>query len=368
MDPRILLDNCLKIVVENSASDLHLKSGAVPRMRVSGKIKKLNLDELSGDDVHSISNFIMKEHHKEILHKNKGVDLAYASESYGRYRVNIFYQRTTLSIVIRSIKGKVPCFDDLYIPKVFEEIGMKERGLLLVGGATSSGKSTTVASVVEFINKNRDVHIITIEDPIEYLYEDKRAIVNQREIGEDSISFSEALRFVVRQDPDIIVIGEMRDRESFTSAVAASETGHFVVSTVHAKNVEQVFERILGFFPAEQRSQVMVQLSYNLQSITCQRLLRRKDTEGLIPALEILLNNPSVCKLVRENKLDKLAQAMVNGKDEGMQSFNMCLSQLFDDGKISKDEAFLASDNPQALEMNMKGIFLDDSGGGILDR
>lgn len=368
MDTRILLDDCLKVMVENGASDLHVKSNSVPRMRVSGKIKKMDLPEISHENVIEMGNSIMSPFHRELLPKNKGVDLAFTSETYGRFRANIFFQRGTLSIVIRTIKSIIPSFSELHIPPVFEKICMKERGLVLVAGATSSGKSTTVATVVDYINNNRDAHIITVEDPIEYVHEDKRCVINQREIGQDSNSFVQALKFVVRQDPDIIVIGEMRDPESFRSAVAASETGHLVISTIHAKNVLQAFDRILGFFPAEQHEQILVQLSFNLQAISCQRLLRRSDGTGLIPAVEILLEDPSVSKVIREGKLDKLGQAMINGNEEGMQTFNQSLVELYNAQLISKDEALMASDNPHSLEMNMKGIFLDDTGGGILDR
>jgi pilus retraction protein PilT len=337
-------------------------------MRVAGKIKKMDRAALTAEEVNAIAEYIMNDYHRSILPKQKGVDLAFTSENFGRYRANVFYQRGTLSIVIRTIKSIIPSFAELNIPLVFEKVCMKERGLILIAGATSSGKSTTVATMVDYINKNRDAHLITVEDPIEYMHQDNRCVINQREIGQDSLSFQDALKFVVRQDPDIIVIGEMRDPQSFRSAVVASETGHLVISTIHAKNVLQVFDRILGFFPSDQHEQILVQLSFNLQAISCQRLLRRKDAAGLIPAVEILLENPSVSKVIRENQLDKLPQAMINAAEEGMQTFNMSLVELYNAEQISKEEALLASDNPHALEMNMRGIFLDDTGGGILDR
>ncbi len=368
MDPKLLLESCLKNVVELGGSDLHLKTDGVPRVRVSGRIKMLDMESIGAEDIKGIADCIMTDYHRDILRERKGVDLAFTSEDYGRYRANIFYQRSSLSIVIRTIKGVIPDFKELHLPDILEEISLKERGLILVGGATSSGKSTTVASIVDYINRHKDVHIVTIEDPIEYIHQDKRAIINQREVGEDTVSFEEALRSAVRQDPDIIVIGEMRDSESFNSAISASETGHLVISTIHAKNVGQIFERILGFFPSEQRDQILVQLSYNMQAVMCQRLLKRKDGMGVIPAVEILITNPSVAKLIAEGKLEKLNQAMVNGKEEGMQSFNMSLCKLYEEEYISKEEALIGSDNQHALKMNMKGIFLDDAGGGILER
>ena len=369
MDPRIFLEGCLKAMAETGASDLHLKTNAVPRVRVSSVIQKLNKETLSKELVSGIADALMSDYHKELLEKKRGVDLAFTSDEYGRFRANIFYQMGALSIVIRTIKRIIPKFAEINIPAIFEKISLKERGLILVGGPTSTGKTTTVATIVEYINNKRDAHIVTVEDPIEFVHEDKRCLINQREIGQDSLTFSDALKYIVRQDPDIIVIGEMRDPESFKSAIVASETGHLVVSTIHAKNVLQLFDRILGFFPTSQHEQILVQLSFNVQAVSCQRLLRKKDGSGLIPAFEILIQNPTIGKLIRENKMDKIPQALINCSEEGMQTFNQALVNLYQSGMISKEDALMASDNPQALEMNLQGIFLlDDTSGGILDR
>ncbi len=369
MDPRIFLEGLLKSMTEKGASDLHIKENAIPRVRVSGDILKLDKEVVSKDLIEGISDILLSDYHKSLLKKSRGVDLAFTSGEYGRFRANVFYQRGALSIAIRTIKKNIPKFEEINIPQVFEKISLKKRGLILVGGPTSTGKSTTVATVVNYINNNRDAHIITVEDPIEFVHEDKRSIINQREIGDDTPTFYDALKYIVRQDPDIIVIGEMRDSESFKSAIVASETGHLVISTIHAKNVLQVFDRILGFFPTNQHEQILVQLSFNIQAVSCQRLLRKKDGSGLVPAFEILIQNPTTSKLIRENKMDKLPQALINCSEEGMQTFNQALVSLYKDGMISKEDALLASDNPQALEMNLQGIFLlDDTSGGILDR
>jgi pilus retraction protein PilT len=367
MDPRIFLNECLKSMTESNASDLFLKSNSEPRIRVSTTVSKLRKEKMPAELVEKIANTLMNEYHRAQLERHKGVDLAFTSEEYGRYRANIFVQRGLLTIVIRTIKTKIPDFSELAIPSIFEKIAMQDRGLILVAGATSSGKSTTVAALVDFMNRHRDAHIITVEDPIEYLHEDNRCLINQREIGSDSPSFSQALKYVVRQDPDIIVIGEMRDAESFHSALVASETGHLVISTIHSKNVLQVFDRILGFFPVEQHDQILVELSFNLQAVSCQRLLRKKDNKGLIPGFEILIQNPTINKLIRERKLDKIYQALKNCAEDGMQTFNQGLIKLVAQGLISREEALAGSDNPQALEMNLQGIFLDDTSGGILD-
>ncbi|MBU1864157.1 MAG: PilT/PilU family type 4a pilus ATPase [Candidatus Omnitrophica bacterium] len=368
MDPKIFLENSLKQLTEKNASDLHIKSGVVPRLRVSGTIQKMETDAIGPKFVSSLADSLMNDGQKELFKKNRSVDLAFASETYGRFRANIFWQRGTTSIVIRVIKNLIPSFSELYLPAVFEKISLQERGLILISGATSTGKSTTVASMVNYINQERDGHILTIEDPIEYMHEDKRCIINQREIGQDAVSFSDALKYVVRQDPDVIVVGEMRDPESFKSAIVASETGHLVISTIHAKNVQQVFDRILGFFPSDQREQVLVQLSFNLKAVAAQRLLRKKDKKGLVPVCEVLMNNGTIAQLIRDNKMEKLPQAIANCSEEGMQTFHQALCKLYNEGFVSKEEALMASDNPQALEMNMKGIYLDEGSGGILDR
>lgn len=368
MDSRVFLDECLKKMAEKNASDLHIKAGGQPRIRVSGDIKKMDMEPVDEDLLRDLANKMMNKHQKELFEQNRGVDLSFASETYGRFRANIFCQSNSLSMVIRVIKATIPPFENLHLPKVYEKIALLERGLILVAGATSSGKSTTVASVVEYINNQRECHVITLEDPIEYVYKDKKCLINQREIGQDARSFDQALKYVVRQDPDVIVVGEMRDAESLKSAITASETGHLVISTIHAKNVAQVLDRIVGFFPAEQREQILVQLSFNLQAITCQRLLSKAEGSGMVPASEILINNATIGKLIRDGKLDKLNQAMINGEEEGMQTFNQSLVKLYNDKLITKEEAMLASDNAQSLEMNLQGIFLDDSSSGILDR
>lgn len=366
MDTGKFLESCLKEMIETGASDLHLKADAVPRMRVKGDVVLTKKEAISQDFLKTLAFSLINEYQQKLLQARGGVDFAFEVKNFGRYRGNIFYQRGNISMVLRVIKMQIPGFADLLIPDVFKGIAMNRRGLILVSGPTSSGKSTTVAAMVDYINQNRESHIITIEDPIEYIHKDQKSIINQREVGDDVTSFTEALKYVVRQDPDVIVIGEMRDAESFHSAIAASETGHLVISTIHARNISQCFDRILGFFPAIQHEQVLVQLSFNVKAITSQRLIPRHDGAGLVPAFEILCSTPSVNKLIRENNMEKIPNAIQIGKQDGMQTFNQALLDLYDRKLVSKDDAFMASDNPQALEMNMKGIFLDEGNKGIL--
>ncbi|MBN1493367.1 MAG: PilT/PilU family type 4a pilus ATPase [Candidatus Omnitrophica bacterium] len=367
MDPRKFLEDCLKEMVEVNASDLHLKAGCIPRIRVKGDVVLSKQPLVTAEDMVQIANATLNDYQKNLLKERRGVDFAFDFKDFGRYRGNIFYQMGKLSMVVRVIKMKIPPFEDLHIPKIFEKVTLNHRGLILVSGPTSSGKSTTVAAMVQYINKNREAHVVTVEDPIEYVHKDDKCIINQREIGDDVLTFADALRYVVRQDPDIIVIGEMRDAESFHSAIAASETGHLVISTLHARNIMQCFDRILGFFPSEQHEQVLVQLSFNIKAISSQRLIPKLDNTGLVPAFEILCSTPSIDKLIRENRMEKITQAVQGGGQDGMQTFNQALLMLYKRQLISKEEAMMASDNPQQLEMNMKGIFLDEgTGGGIL--
>jgi len=248
---------------------------------------------------------------------------------------------------------------DLLLPPILEQISMEERGLILVTGTTGSGKSTTLAAMIEHINANFKKHIITMEDPIEYVFEDNQCVVEQREVGLDTLSFHHALKHVLRQDPDIIMIGEMRDALSFTAAMSAADTGHLVLSTLHTTTAGQSVNRILDFFKAEEREQIRRQLAGTLQAVVCQRMVATV-AGGITPALEIMINTATVKKLIEENRLDKLPAAIETANDDGMLNFNQALFQLVKDGKVSEQEALSKATNPQALEMNFKGIFLDE--------
>jgi twitching motility protein PilT len=260
---------------------------------------------------------------------------------------------------MRYVKTIVPSFEELGLLQQIRKIAESPRGIVLVAGSTGCGKSTTLAAMIEHINANFKKHLITLEDPIEYVFEDNQCVIEQREVGLDTSSFHHALKHVLRQDPDIIMIGEMRDAVSFTAAMSAADTGHLVLSTVHTTNAAQSVNRILDFFKAEEREQVRRQLSGTLQAVVCQRMVTTV-TGGMTPALEIMINTPTVRKLMEENRLDKLPVAIETGLDDGMLNFNQSLFNLVKEGKVSEKEALAKASNPQALEMNFKGIFLDE--------
>jgi pilus retraction protein PilT len=366
MDPRKFLTDCLRELVAKEATDLHVKAGEIPRIRHQRRLVSLEAGKLDTPQISALLDGLLNDKQKQLLRDARSVDFAFTEAGVGRFRVNAFYQKGELALVMRRVKDKVPTFTELGLPPILGRVAEEERGLVLVAGPVGSGKSTTTAAVIDTINHTRPVRIITLEDPIEYLHKDHRAFISQREIGLDTESFVQSLRYVVRQDPDVIFIGEIRDRETLHAALAAAETGRLVMSTVHGKNVLQTFERILGFFPREEHGSILVELSYNLKALISQRLLRRKDGSGLVPACEVMLMNPSAAKMMREGRLERLTQVMQNAGQEGMQTLNQALLELIQKDLISKEEGLAASDHPQSLEMNLKGIFLDEAAGGIL--
>jgi len=365
-EERKFLSDCLKKLIAQDGTDLHIKSGACPRLRIRRKLVLLSVTQPSNSFLETMVQPLLNPYQKDQFERNKAVDFAIQEEGVGRFRVNAFYQKGELAVVIRVVTDKVPDFASLGLPPILEKIALEQRGLVLIVGPVGSGKSTTIASMVDYINHQDERRIITVEDPIEYLHRDDKSYISQREIGLDAESFLQALRYVVRQDPDVIMIGEVRDAETFQSSLAASETGRLVITTVHGKNVMQGFERVLGFYPRDHHASILTELSFNLRAVISQRLLPRADGAGLIPACEVLVMNPSAAKVMREGRLEKIGQIMQNGAQEGMQTFNRALLELFQKEAITREEALAASDNPHSLEMNMKGIFLDESSGGIL--
>lgn len=353
------IEKYLKEVVQKNGTDLHLKAGSSGKIRINGELCSYG-EILSSKDTREIALELMNEEQKQKFDKEFEMDISYGVPNLGRFRVNIFYQRGTVGLVLRRVKTHIESFKELNLPSILEKIALSSRGLVIVSGTTSCGKSTTVASMVNYINENLNRHIITVEDPIEFLHKDKKSIVNQREVHIDTYSYSIALRHAMRQDPDVILIGEMRDIESFNIALGASETGHIVFTTLHSTDTTAVFTRILDFFPPSQHHQIRMQLSLNLKAIICQRLIPRMDKDGLTPAVEILINTPAVSRLIRENRLNKIIAAIQGGKEDGMQTFNMSLVELCKEGFISRDQAMANATNPEALKMNLQGIFLDE--------
>jgi twitching motility protein PilT len=287
------------------------------------------------------------------------IDFSYFVPGIGRFRTNLFQQRGQWCLAMRFVKTQVPSFEELGLLAQVKTIAESHRGIVLVAGATGCGKSTTLAAMIEHVNNNFKKHIITLEDPIEYVFEDNQSVIEQREVGLDTLSFHHALRNVLRQDPDVIMIGEMRDDVSFSAAMSAADTGHIVLSTLHTTNASQSVSRVLEFFKADEREQIRRQIAATLRAVVCQRMVMTMDGQST-PAMEILINTPMVLKLIEENRLDKLPAAIETSQDDGMVTFNQSLFNLVKEGRVTEKEALSKATNPQALEMNFKGIFLDE--------
>jgi len=302
---------------------------------------------------------ITPAHLRKRVEQEREADFSYYVPGIGRFRTNLFQQRGQWCLAMRYVKTLVPSFEELGLLDQIRRIAESPRGIVLLAGSTGCGKSTTLAAMIEHINANFKKHIITLEDPIEYVFEDNQCVIEQREVGLDTLSFHHALKHVLRQDPDIIMGGEMRDSISFTSAMSAADTGRLVLSTLHTTNASQSISRILDFFKADEREQIRRQLAGTMQAVVCQRMVATL-AGGMTPALEIMINTPTVKKLIEENRLDKLAAAIETGTEDGMINFNQALFNLVKQGKVSEQEALSKASNPQALEMNFKGIFLDE--------
>lgn len=353
------INDLLKNAHAMGASDLHLKVGSYPVLRINGALNSLSTaNKLSQDDTLKIAFTVMSPGQREIFKKRNDIDLAYSVPGLGRFRCNIFVQRGTIGLVFRVIPMKIPTFEELLLPDVIKKIALEPRGLILVTGTTGSGKSTTLASMIDHINANRTDNIITIEDPIEYLHRDKRSIVNQREIGSDTESFGKALRASLRQDPDVILVGEMRDFETIQTSLTAAETGHLVLSTLHTTDAAETINRIIAVFPPYQHKQVRIQLAAILKSIISMRLLPRIDGKGRVPAVEVLIATATVKDCILDPDKSKaindvIAQGAIH---YSMQTFDQSLFSLFKSGSISYEEALRRATNPDDFALKIKGI------------
>jgi twitching motility protein PilT len=353
------VNDLLKIAVENGASDLHLKVGTYPMMRVRGTLLPASEERrLEHEDVVTMAAAVLPAGHRDKFRDNHEVDLAYSVAGLGRFRCNAFQQRGTIGMIFRVIPMRVATIDDLLLPKVLKKIASEERGLVLVTGTTGSGKSTTLAALVDEINSTRTAHIMTIEDPIEYLHRDNRSIINQREIGVDTNSYAHALPSALRQDPDVILVGEMRDFETIQTALLAAETGHLVLSTLHTIDATETINRIIAVFPPHQQKQVRIQLSGVLKSIVSQRLIPKMDGKGRVPAVEVLISTA----FIRDCILDKEKSHLVHGaitqgtSQYGMQSFDQSVFGLYEQGMVSYEEALRWASNVDEFKLKVQGI------------
>ncbi len=353
------IDDLLRAAVSRGASDLHLKVGAYPMMRVSGSLVPVNEEKrLDNDDTRAMGEAIMSPAQSKKYEEAQEVDLAYSVSGLGRFRCNVFQQRGTIGIVLRVIPTKILTVDDLMLPPVLKQIADEERGLVLVTGTTGSGKSTTLAAMIDHINASRTSHVMTVEDPIEFLHRDSRSIVNQREVSVDTRSFAHALRSALRQDPDVILVGEMRDFETIETALLAAETGHLVFSTLHTLDATETINRIIAVYPPHQPKQVRLQLAAVLKAVISQRLIPRADRGGRVPAVEVLVNTAYVrdC-IVDKEKTHNIQLAIAQGTSQyGMQTFDQSIFGLFQQGLVSYEEALRWASNVDEFKLKVQGI------------
>jgi twitching motility protein PilT len=334
---------------ENNASDLHIAAGSSPMVRIDGTVQKLNLDPLDDQHARDIIFAILDDEHKALLEKNHEIDFSAQLTPRNRYRINVFDQLRGIAAVFRVIPEEIPAFEDLGLPETLKGLAMRDRGLILVTGPTGCGKSTTLASVIDYLNENTQQHIISIEDPVEYIHANKRCLINQREVGQHTHSFRAALRVAVREDPDVIMVGEMRDLDTISLALTAAETGHLVFSTLHTSGAVKTIDRILDIFPAESKSQIRAMLAESLLAVVSQRLMPNKNGAGRSMALEILVANQAVRNLIREEKVYQIPNVIQSSSVDGMVALDASLADLVQKGKISREDARKAAFEPAKL-------------------
>ena len=353
--------------VDSGASDTHIQAGSKLTCRIHGSLRKLNAPALEPDEVESFFRSVISEEQWEELLRERHLDFAWQPNEQYRFRVNFYFQRGVLSGSFRTLPMNIPPFESLHLPPVIQEIAEEERGIVLVTGTTSSGKSTTLASMIGHINETRQKKIITIEDPIEFLHQDKKSYISQRELGRDTRSFSAALRGALRQDPDVIFLGELRDYETMVTAIRAADTGHLVFSTIHSANASQTVQRLIAMFPANERELLILQLATNLQALISQRLASCVEEKGggRVPVAEVMRNTPMIRKLIVEGRYSEISSVMA-GREQGMQLFDQHLVDRVDEGYIRNREAIRLASNAENVGMMLSGIRTLGMSGGIL--
>jgi twitching motility protein PilT len=342
------IDQLLTFAVKNKASDLHLSSGVPPMIRVDGDIKRINMPEMSHKEVHSMIYDIMNDKQRKAFEEFFETDFSFEIPDLARFRVNAFNQSRGAGAVFRTIPAIIQTLEDLAAPKIFKDIAMYPRGICLVTGPTGSGKSTTLAAMIDYVNDNRPDHILTIEDPIEFVHESRRCLINQREVHRDTLGFNEALRSALREDPDVILVGEMRDLETIRLALTAAETGHLVFGTLHTSSAAKTVDRIVDVFPAGEKDMVRSMLSESLRAVISQTLLK-KNGGGRIAAHEIMIGTPAIRNLIREGKIAQMYSAIQTGHGVGMQTLDQCLQDLLAKGLVNREEARYKAQNKEAF-------------------
>lgn len=347
-------DQLLKLMVHKNGSDLFITAGIPPSMKVNGQIAPVAKASLTPDQVKQIVYGIMNDEQRQTFESTRECNFALSRSGIGRFRVNVFQQRNQVGMVLRKIETKIPTFTDLNLPPILADIAMTKRGIVLFVGGTGSGKSTSLAAMVDYRNKNSHGHIITIEDPIEYVHQHAGCIVTQREVGIDTDSFEDALVNTLRQAPDVILIGEIRHRETMEHAIAFAETGHLCLATLHANNANQAMDRIINFFPEDRRSQLLMDLSLNLKAVVAQRLIPRADGQGRRVAVEVMINTPFVADLILKGEVHMLKEQMKKGAQSGMRTFDQALYELYRGGHITMEEALRNADSANEVRLMIK--------------
>lgn len=354
-------------MLRKGASDMHLRSNSRPFLRINGDLCPIDENYIiQGSDMEALVLGFMTESQKNIFYAKYECDLAVTLEGKGRFRINVYKQRSEINVAIRYVPIQIPTIEQLYLPNVIKKLAENDRGLVLVTGPTGCGKSSTLASMIDHINNTFAYHIITIEDPLEFIHKDKKSIISQRELGIDTLNYPEALKNVVRQDPDVVLIGEMRDLETMQAAMTAAQLGHFVLSTIHTIDTIQTVSRVVDMFPPHQQNQIRFQFADTLKGIISQRLIPRASGKGLIPAVEVLVATPIVKKYIEENNLSEIKNIMKQGQYYGMQMFDQAILKLYQEGKIKLEDGLAAATSPEDLLLSVRGIQSSvDSASGI---